>query len=172
MSEFFIKCNPPKSTAQGSSTILKRRDGSMFVGKFANSKAKKVQSDLMSLFRPHVPENPFEGPVELSVTWTYPWRKSETKKRMAEQWLPCDKRPDVDNLCKMLFDIMTRLNYWRDDSQVSNLHFIKGWGDYPGIGIVIEEMPNGVREHKNSKHLRNKPKERGISPLSFPGGGK
>ena len=139
--KFFIKCNPPKSTAQASMRIMKRKDGSQFVGKFANSKGKRTQDDLMSMLREHVPEKAFDGPVSVRVDWSYPWRKSETKKRRAAGIQPCDTRPDADNLCKLLFDCMTRLGFWRDDSQIYALTFVKVWSDNPGITIEIEEQP-------------------------------
>ena len=137
---FFIPCNPPKSTAQASHRIMKRKDGTQFVGKFANSKGKKVQDELMILLQQHRPEQAFEGPIELHVSWNYPWRKSEPKKNRARGMKPCDTRPDCDNLLKLLQDCMTRLGFWNDDSQIAQLHFYKWWGDSPGIGITIRRI--------------------------------
>ena len=134
---FNITCNPPKATAQASLRIMKRKDGTQFVGKFAKSKGKQAQNDLMTLLMPHVPARPLEGPLKLEVIWTYPWRKSEKKSNLKLFWIPCDTRPDADNLCKLLLDAMTRLGYWNDDGQVYSLYFRKGWGDQPGINIKI-----------------------------------
>lgn len=138
--EFFIQCIPPKSTAQASARILKRRDGTQFIGKFASSKGKRTQDDLMILLRESLPLMPHEGPLRVSVEWTYPWRKSESKKNRKLGYLPCTTKPDADNLCKLLFDCMTRLGYWIDDALISDLHFKKGWGDKNGIGITIEQI--------------------------------
>jgi len=140
MIDFFIPCNPPKSTAQGSSRIMRRRDGTQFVGKCANSKAAKAKANLLTLLHPHRPEKPLEGPVSLSVVWTYPWRKGEPKKNRTAGYKPCDTRPDVDNLCKMLFDAMTTAGFWNDDSQVAQLRFDKMWSDEPGIRIGIDYL--------------------------------
>jgi Holliday junction resolvase RusA-like endonuclease len=140
MIDFFIPCNPPKSTAQGSSRIMKRRDGSQFVGRFANSKATKAKSSLLTLLHPHRPETPLEGPLRLEVEWEYPWRKSEPKKNKALGFKPCDTRPDVDNLSKMLLDAMTTAGFWNDDGQVAHLSFYKSWSDKPGIGIRIVKL--------------------------------
>lgn len=140
MTKFFIKCIPPKSTAQASLRIMKRKDGTQFVGKFAKSKGKKTQNELMTLLGEFVPPAPLEGALRVSVEWTYPWRKAESKKNRAIGYLSCTTRPDVDNLCKLLFDCMTRLGYWGDDSLIADLRFRKGWGDRCGIGIEIEEI--------------------------------
>lgn len=137
---FFVKCNPPKSTAQASLRIMKRRDGTQFVGKFAKSKGKQVQGELMTLLREHVPQTSFDGPIKLAVQWRYPWRKSETRKNKAKGWMYCDTRPDVDNLLKMFQDCLTRLGFWTDDSQVASLAFEKMWSDTPGISVEIEEV--------------------------------
>ena len=138
--KFFIKCNPPKSTAQASLRIMKKKDGSQFVGKFASSKGQNTQNDLMSMLSAHVPDDPFCGPILLIVEWCYPWRKSEPKKNMVSGSKPCTTRPDIDNLCKLLFDCMTRLRFWNDDSYISTLIFTKSWSDNAGIGITIKDI--------------------------------
>ena len=142
---FFISCIPPKSTHQAALRILKRHDGTQFVGKFATSKGKAVESELMTLFMPHRPPQPMQGPLSLEVRWQYPWRKSEKKANRAKGILACDVRPDCDNLAKFVCDIMTRLAFWNDDGQVANLTFSKTWCNSPGIGIMVEEINEGVR---------------------------
>ena len=133
--KFWIDCNPPKTTAQAAARIMRKKDGTMFVGKFATGKGKRAQNDLLSMLAPHAPERPMDGAVTLSIVWRYGWRKSETKRNRARGVIPCNTRPDVDNLCKMLLDAMTRLSYWHDDGQISKLLIMKQWGDRPGIGI-------------------------------------
>ena len=106
----------------------------------ASGKGKAAQNDLMTLLMPHRPAEPMQGAVKLVVTWRYPWRKSEPKRNRALGVMPCTTRPDVDNLCKILLDCMTRLAYWSDDGQVATLTVMKQWGDGPGIGIVVQDM--------------------------------
>lgn len=134
---FHIDCIPPKSTAQGSATIMHRKDGSAFIGKMQSSKARTTQRDLIALFQPHRPRQPYAGPVRVVIDWVYPWRKSESKRNRAAGYRPCDTRPDCDNLCKLVLDIMTRLGFWNDDGQVYSLSIEKGWGDIPGIGVSV-----------------------------------
>jgi len=136
----FIKCNPPKSTAQGSSRILKGKGGRFFVGKAENSKASAARADLVSLLSPHVPAVPFCNPVSVEIGWTYPWRKSEKKSFLAKGFRYCDTKPDCDNLMKLLFDSMTRIGFWTDDSIISDVRFVKKWGDEPGINITVNEL--------------------------------
>lgn len=134
-----INCIPPKHTAQASNKILKTKDGKYFIGKKSDSKAKQTQNDLMSLLYPYRPQKPLEGALKLEIKWVYPFRKSEPKKNRIRE-LYCYTRPDVDNLCKLLFDVMTRLGFWLDDSQIADLHFVKCWSDNPRIEIFIEQQ--------------------------------
>ena len=140
---FRIDCIPPKSTHQASLRIMKRRDGSQFVGKMENSKGAQVKRDIISLLAEHRPAEPFAGPVQLVIGWAYPWRKSEPKRNRitGQRW--CDTRPDCDNLAKMVIDCMTRLAFWGDDSQVAWLNFSKWWADRPGIIVGIRELEEG-----------------------------
>lgn len=136
--QIIIECIPPKHTAQASNKILKTKDGKYFIGKKSDSKAKQTQNDLISLLYPYRPQKPLEGALKLEIKWVYPFRKSEPKKNRGGE-LYCYTRPDVDNLCKLLFDVMTRLGFWLDDSQIADLHFVKCWSDNPRIEIFIEQ---------------------------------
>jgi Holliday junction resolvase RusA-like endonuclease len=138
--KFFIQCTPPKSTHQGSMRIMKRKDGTQFVGKFASSKGRKAQDELTALFMPHKPSKPMEGPLMLNVAWCYPWRKAEKKSNKEKQWMWCDTRPDCSNLIKIPEDILTRLGFVHDDSQFAKIVFSKFWGDHPGIAVEITPL--------------------------------
>jgi Holliday junction resolvase RusA-like endonuclease len=140
MIDFFIPCIPPKSTHQAALRILRRHDGTQFVGKFATSKGKRVEGELLTLFAPFRPAAPMQGPLSLAVNWSYPWRKSEKKKNRERGEMPCDVRPDCDNLSKFVCDILTRLAFWNDDGQVCDLRFRKYWSEKPGIGITIDPV--------------------------------
>jgi Holliday junction resolvase RusA-like endonuclease len=140
---FRIDCIPPKSTHQASLRIMKRRDGTQFVGKMESGKGAQVKRDLIALLAEHRPAEPFAGPVELIVYWDYPWRKSEPKRNRALGVKWCDTRPDCDNLAKMLIDCMTRLGFWADDSQVARLSFSKRWANRPGIEVLMSELEEG-----------------------------
>lgn len=133
-----INCIPPKHTAQASNKILKTKSGKYFIGKTQDSNAKQTQNELMWLFMPYRPKIPFDCPIRVSVKWLYPFRKAEPKKNRIEG-LPCTTRPDCDNLCKLLLDIMTRLGFWVDDSIIYNLEFTKAYSENPRIEIKIEK---------------------------------
>lgn len=141
MIEFVLHCEPPKHTAQGSSTILKNfKTGKFFIGKKANSNAIQAKEELMWLIMPYRPQKPLEGALKCEIRWVYSWRKSETKKNISKKEMYCQVKPDCDNLFKLFGDILTRLGFWKDDAQISVLHFEKLYSDNPRIEVKIEEL--------------------------------
>lgn len=139
--EFTIHCIPPKHTAQGSNRILKRKNGSRFIGKKSDSNAIKTKNLLISVFEKKAPLKPFLRAIKLDVLWVYPYRKSESKKVIKScQLKPCDKQPDVDNLMKILLDVMTKCGFWKNDGQIAEIRFRKFWSYEPMIKILIEEI--------------------------------
>lgn len=134
--EIYIKCNPPKTTAQSTSRIFKTKDGRMFVGK--NSKGLSTRNELMMLLSQYTPETPYNEPLKVDVQWVYPYLKT-TRKRDLGRDIPCTTRPDCDNLMKLLFDSMTRVGFWTDDSIVYDVHFVKKYHEKSGIYIKIEK---------------------------------
>ena len=139
--QFTLHCNPPRHTAQGSSTILKNfKTGKFFIGKKSNSKAIQTKTELIALLQSHQPEKPLQGALECVIRYVYPWRSSEPKKNRVVGRRYCDTRPDADNILKQFFDCLTTLRFWNDDAQVSTLSFTKMWGDEPRIEVRIMEI--------------------------------
>lgn len=140
MISFVLHCEPPKHTAQGSSTILKNfKTGKFFIGKKANSKAVQDKNYLLAMLMPYQPKKPMEGALKLEIDLFYSWRKSEPKKNRAKGQMPITTRPDVDNLVKQILDCFTRLAFWVDDAQVFDLHITKFYTDTPMMRVKITE---------------------------------
>ena len=132
-----VPCNPPKTTAQQQKTAF--RNG--FVTKYDQKSLKDAKEYLTKLFMPYSPRRSkiFKGAIKVDILWAYPFRKSETKKRREMEIIPCDTRPDADNILKGFLDILTKLHFWEDDSQISELHFKKVWSSIPGITLDIKQ---------------------------------
>ena len=130
---FFVPCVPPKTTAQ--------QKGAFSAGGrirfFTKKKVAQAESDYISLLMRHAPADPMEGPLRLRVCLTWPWRKSEKKGVVARGWAPMTSKPDFDNASKMLCDVMTKLRFWTDDSQIADGRVAKGWGDRPGVYVEV-----------------------------------
>ncbi len=59
-------------------------------------------------------EKTWEGPVKISITFVHqrPKRIKDPNRTFKTT------TPDIDNLCKMVFDILTKSGVWLDDNQV------------------------------------------------------
>lgn len=80
----------------------------------------------------HAPEKPLEGALVLAFVAALPVPKSATKKALAAMLSGKDwpqKKPDLSNLCKQIEDAMTRLQFWKDDSQIVELRCRKIWAE-------------------------------------------
>lgn len=129
-----LDCIPPTATAQ--------QKGAFVCGGrirfYTKKKVRQSENFLAALLSMHVPDVPFSEPVSLKVRWTFPYRKSERRSVVnAGLPVPHNVRPDLDNLEKNLLDVMTRLNFWTDDSLVTEKSTSKWWGPKPGIDIEI-----------------------------------
>ena len=134
---FRLDCIPPTATAQ--------QKGAFVCGGrvrfFTKKKVRESENFLAALCSMHKPDVPFSGPVAVTVRWTFPWRKSERKRVVAAGVpVPHTSRPDLDNLEKNLLDVLTRLNFWTDDSLVAEKATSKFWGPNPGIDVAIRPL--------------------------------
>jgi len=135
MLRFFIKCNPPRSTAQASKRVGVKKDGKPF--SYTDKKGKELEANFTALLMPHVPKEPMEGPVRLIIEYRLPFLKSEKKAVKKRGWAYHWKKPDLDNLLKLFQDTMGRLNFWNDDAQVVELDMTKVRHKDSGINVII-----------------------------------
>ena len=124
--------------------IMRRRDGTPFVGKSSSGPGAKAKKDLILMLRDHAPSEPFTGPLAVYVGFIFPFRKSETKARKKLRVIPHDRRPDIDKLLKIFLDCLASpgsgsARYIFDDSQIATIHAEKFWGEDPGIKLSIAE---------------------------------
>lgn len=128
--EFFLDITPPTVTAQEHKIrIVHGRP--MF---YDTQKLKAARATFERLLRQHVPSEPMEGPIALTVGWRF---ATKTHKEGTYRVT----RPDTDNLEKLLKDCMTRVGFWRDDSQVCREEVTKRWSrEKPGISIKVVNL--------------------------------
>lgn len=85
--------------------------------------------------------SPIEGPVRVELLANMPIPKSWSKTKQAEAELNLiypTKRPDVDNLMKML-DSFNEV-VWRDDAQIVDATLRKRYSNKPSLIILINEV--------------------------------
>lgn len=118
----------PKTTAQQKKFSTKTKTF------YKTSKIKQSEYLLVRALSGKQPRKTYETPIELSVTWLFPHTKrSKDGERKAT-------RPDLDNLQKLLQDIMCKLGYYKDDSLITDLKVKKRWHRHSGLIIEINEV--------------------------------
>lgn len=130
--QFFMAMDPPTATAQEKQCTIGPDGKRRF---YKNSRLVAAEEKLEAGLIKHIPGAPLMGALALQVIWLFPanghhkhgdWRTS---------------RPDTDNLNKLLKDAMTKVGFWKDDSQVVHETIQKIWTeDLPGIHIHVREI--------------------------------
>ena len=126
--EFFMAMIPPTSTHQQQGHI-QTANGKHKIYARANADA---EAKLTAYLAQHIPAEPYRGALRVVAKWCYPIKG----KHRDGEWYT--NKPDADNLCKALYDIMSKLGYWKDDSQVASSITEKFWAEIPGVYIRIE----------------------------------
>lgn len=128
--------------------VAKGRAKVGMIGKHARmytpSRTVKAEQEFVALAAPYAPATPIDGPVDVCLVFVLPipssmpaWQ-SEAARR-GEVW-PA-KKPDLDNLAKLVLDALNRSGrFWRDDAVVCELRVQKRYGDQPGTRVVISEL--------------------------------
>lgn len=102
----------------------------------------KDKSDIIAQIKMNAPEKPFKDPLNIIMYFEMPRPNNHygtgKKVGMLKPNAPdlCDKKPDIDNLMKIVMDSMNKL-YFRDDSLIVAVSAVKYYGDSPKTEIVI-----------------------------------
>jgi len=105
-----------------------------FITAYTPSKTRAAGDDFISKARKFAPENPFEGSVSLKIVFVMPIPKSVKKAPVFHT-----KRPDLDNLLKLAEDSMNGI-FYKDDSQIADIHARKVYGNRPMTVVCIEKV--------------------------------
>lgn len=121
-----------------------------------NAKLKEgYKWQIRSQFR----EEPLSVPVAMDVVFMMPIPKSTSKTKtvaMLNGAIHHMKRPDVDNMLKLVNDVLNNLVF-KDDSQVVEIHARKIYSSKPGTYIRIIPIENQTKQsidHENDTRAR------------------
>jgi len=113
-----------------------------------SSLKKKINAQFAKQIQAQGDLKPLEGAISAIVTISHPIPKSWSKKRIEKangQFVT--SRPDIDNICKIFFDILNKLGY-HDDSQITALFTQKKYSKNPGVEIELSSIEDDmVNEH-------------------------
>ena len=129
--QFFMPMKPPTKTYQ------EKRFGVTKKGRaytYEDAELKAVRQKLTAHLGKHMPEQPFNGALQLVTKWCFP----VVGEHKNHEWKT--SKPDTDNLQKMLKDCMTECKFWHDDAQVASEVIQKFYCAVPGIFISVQHL--------------------------------
>jgi Holliday junction resolvase RusA-like endonuclease len=128
--EFFLPMIPPTVTAQEHQVAVVKGKPVFYEPQELKAARAKLEAHLAQ----YVPKEKYTGPVQLVVKWCFPI----VGHHLPGEWKAT--KGDLDNLAKMLLDVMTHLGFWQDDALISSMILEKFWAERPGIYIRITPL--------------------------------
>ena len=124
--QMFLEMIPPTTTAQQKKINTKTKNI------YANSNVVDAKNKYRAHLAKYVPKEPLVGALSLLVVWGFPAGKHKNGE-------PCTNKPDLDNACKLLQDVMQELGFFKDDKNIVQLNLSKIWTLHPGVMIEIKK---------------------------------
>ena len=146
MIKFFIPGEPDTVTAQEKGIRIRRsRTGKHYPQHYDKPEVEAAKRRLAWQVMDYKPFEPLTGPIELQIEWRFSLGSKPKKYAYKEK----TTKPDLDNLCKGLMDVLNRSNFFIDDGQVCRLFLRKIWVPENEAGIYISirdinEDPGGA----------------------------
>lgn len=125
---FFV---PGIPQPKGSSRAFAHKHSGKIIVQNANKKSMPWQNQVSWEANEHRPEQPFEGPVSMSLEFSFVKPKSSKRKSPTV-------RPDLDKLARNILDSLENI-FYHNDAQVTAMFITKAYADAPGVLINIGE---------------------------------
>lgn len=110
---------------------------------YTPAKTKLYEYALRQWFIREYPNfSPIESRVKVEIIAYFSIPKSTSKKKEAEMmknFISPTKKPDIDNITKIVLDAMNKFAF-KDDTQVVILQVEKKYSDIPKIYVKVEEI--------------------------------
>ncbi len=84
---------------------------------------------------------PLEGRIAVSIAASFNIPKNTKKQeigKMLDNSISPTKKPDIDNIVKIILDAMNKFAF-KDDTQITKLNVEKKYGTEEKVSIIIEE---------------------------------
>ena len=142
--EFFLKFDNglPRTTAQEKGETIKYKRVRTqkgvklmpYIAHFRKPEVEAVRTLFAYKLKPFRPKKPSNMPIKLEIILYFNIKDSSKWGRYKTT------KPDAENFCKELIDVMTILRFWEDDAQVVDLHIVKYFAEQATIFIRWEEL--------------------------------
>ena len=108
---------------------------------YTPAKTKSVENNIAYFYKVNVGHY-FEGYVRLKLDLYYSIAKSDSKKKKMMKLnneLRPNKKPDIDNVIKLVADALNEVAY-KDDTQIIELECRKFYSDIARMEITLEDL--------------------------------
>jgi len=126
-------------TAKGRARSVQR---GKFIAHVTPDKTRMAENSFLAQSLQHKPPTPLIGALKLSIAFIMQIPESKSKKwkeaAMTGSELPT-KKPDIDNLAKLVLDSLNGV-FWLDDKNVVELLCSKRYGAIPMTVVTIETV--------------------------------
>ena len=112
---------------------------------YSSKEQRYNANSLMTEMMQYRPPEPITDPIILDVQAYFPIPVSKPawfREAALDGLIQHDKKPDADNVLKMLNDCMQTLQFIKNDSQIFRVHCKKGYSDKPRWEIQIRIVRN------------------------------
>jgi Holliday junction resolvase RusA-like endonuclease len=112
---------------------------------YTPAKTARYEAQVAELAASHLGGRLLSGPLVMHLHFVLPRPKSLDRRKDPEGLIPCDRRPDLDNLVKSVVDGLKAA--WGDDAQVYSLRAEKYYaekGRAPRIEVTIWQEETDV----------------------------
>ena len=108
---------------------------------YTPAKTKSVENNIAYFYKVNIGHY-FEGYVRLKLDLYYSIAKSDSKKKKMMKLnneLRPNKKPDIDNVIKLVADALNEVAY-KDDAQIIELECRKFYSDIARMEITLEDL--------------------------------
>ena len=109
---------------------------------YTPKKTKEYEKHIQACFlEEHQGHKPWDCALKMTlVVYSEIPQSWSNKKKEKMAWMPCDKKPDLDNICKAICDALEKLAY-TNDSRIAEMVMKKVYtlGD-SGVTVIIETL--------------------------------
>ena len=129
---------------QGDRSMIMRpkaKGASAFIKHYPPKAQADNASQLAQAIRRYRPLEPFDGPIEVELSFVSAWRSAESGRvKKSGRYRRKDTHPDNDNLSKQVLDVLESEGFLASDARVSDLILKKRWGPRHLLRVRIEKL--------------------------------
>jgi len=136
----------PKAMPRQRFRMIRMKSGKQFIHSYTPTDKIQTWYDLfIQEARKKTPNKTMDGAIEIDCEIRLPRPKGHYKKNgeLNNEEKYHTKKPDFDNLMKLMCDILTNLGYYKDDSQIAKVEVVKYWANHLtecGVKMKIREI--------------------------------